>query len=156
MSYVVTPARLDNAPTFLIPCGAENRCFCHKNAQPKQTGPSSKIMAFKTLILHISVQSLMFQKIKEIDWHGHFSGKVIHRIYYNNCEKLGIKGSPRKVHVFIHCKNDNGNYRISTNSSKYQYIKFCLIFMERDVLLNMYLTYLISTRRKREDSILFY
>lgn len=100
--------------------------------------------------------SLMFQKIKEIDWHGHFSGKVIHRIYYNNCEKLGIKGSPRKVHVFIHCKNDNGNYRISTNSSKYQYIKFCLIFMERDVLLNMYLTYLISTRRKREDSILFY
>lgn len=100
--------------------------------------------------------SLMFQKIKEIDWHGHFSGKVIHRIYYNNCEKLGIKGSPRKVHVFIHCKNDNGNYRISTNSSKYQYIKFCLIFMERDVLLNMYLAYLISTRRKREDSILFY
>lgn len=100
--------------------------------------------------------SLMFQKIKEIDWHGHFSGKVIHRIYYNHCEKLGIKGSPRKVHVFIHCKNDNENYRISTNSSKYQYIKFCLIFMERDVLLNMYLTYLISTRRKREDSILFH
>lgn len=33
--------------------GAENRCFCHKNAQPKQTGPSSKIVASKTLILYI-------------------------------------------------------------------------------------------------------
>lgn len=155
MSYVVTPARLDNAPTFLIPCGAENRYFCHKNAQPKQTGPSSKIMAFKTLILHISVQFINVPEDQR-DWLAWTFLRQGHRIYYNNCEKLGIKGSPRKVHVFIHCKNDNGNYRISTNSSKYQYIKFCLIFMERDVLLNMYLTYLISTRRKREDSILFY
>lgn len=30
--------------------------------------------------------SLMFQKIKEIVWHGHFSGKVIHRYIYNFCK----------------------------------------------------------------------
>lgn len=94
--------------------------------------------------------SLMFQKIKEIDWHGHFSGKVIHRIYYNHCEKLGIKGSPRKVHVFIHCKNDNENYRISTNSSKYQLIHKILSYFYGKGCLTKHVLNILNFYQKKE------
>lgn len=134
MSYVVTPAWLDIAPTFPIPWGAENRCFCHKNAQPKQTGPSSKNCGIQDSDSIYLCSSLMFQKIKEIVWHGHFSGKVIHRYIYNYCKKLGIKGHSA-MHLSIAKMIMKFIYRMSTNSSVYEYIKFCVIFMERDILL---------------------
>lgn len=114
--------------------GAENRCFCHKNAQPKQTGPSSKNCGIQDSDSIYLCSSLLFQKIKEIVWHGHFSGKVIHRYIYNYCKKLGIKGHSA-MHLTIAKMTMKFIYRMSTNSSVCEYIKFCVIFMERDILL---------------------
>lgn len=48
--------------------------------------------------------------------------------------KMGIKGHSA-MHLTIAKMTMKFIYRMSTNSSVYEYIKFCVIFMERDILL---------------------